>query len=303
MMMKPYILVLFALCYFQSFGQTGKISIRIKEQIPIDSIQAKIIVSRNDSVVREVIYKDDCCYTILDSLPVGVYKLAIQKTHYIDMSYENITILENDKLSIYCSLERTPSAQFKDISRDSSMYSYGSEDLAFSFQSFNNDLFNTDNTVRNVYSFGIKTIFLEYPHKRVGFGVTVGTTISSCLLKKNQVYNFTEPVEKEKYFYWKASLGPTMRLFITKPPNEYGIFIDFSAFYNLPIRFRYLAIDGKTRTTQKSIHQFTDFSGFMRVGINHWLSFTAEYRLSNFLKSNYPEMPKIQLGIDLLIEN
>lgn len=301
--MKTYILVLFALFYFQSFGQTGTISIRIGEEIPIDSIDAKIILSRNDSVVREVIYKDDCCYTLLDSLPVGVYKLAIQKTHYIDMSYENITILENDKLSIYCSIERTTSAQLKDISRDSSMYSYGSEDLAFSFQSFNNNLFNTDDIVQSVYSFGIKSTFLEYPYKRVGFGVTVGSTISSCLLKKNQVYNFTEPVEKEKYFYWKASLGPTMRLFITKPPNKYGVFIDLSAFYNLPIRFRYVALDGNTKILDKSIHQFTDFSAFMRLGINDRLSFTAEYRLSNFLKSNYPEMPKIQLGIDLLIEN
>lgn len=300
--MKPYILVLFALCYFQSFGQTGKISIRIAEQIPIDSIQAKIIVSRNDSVVREVIYKDDCCYTPIDSLPVGVYKLAIRKTHYIDMSYENITVLENDMLSLYCYLQRTPSARLKDISRDSTMYSFGSEDLAFSFQFFNNNLFNTGDIVQSVYSFGIKSTFLEYPYQRVGFGVTVGSTISSCLLKKKQVYNFIEPVDKEKYFYWKASLGPTMRLFITKPPNEYGIFIDFSALYNLPIRFRYMAIDGNTKTTERSIHQFTDFSGFMRVGINHWLSFTAEYRLSNFLKSNFPEMPKIQLGIDLLIE-
>ena len=117
------------------------------------------------------------------------------------------------------------------------------------------------------------------------------------------MYNFTEPVEKEKYFYWKASLGPTMRLFITKPPNKYGLFIDLSAFYNLPIRFRYVAVDGNTTITDKSIHQFTDFSGFMRIGINNWLSFTGEYRLSNFLKSNYPEMPRLQLGIDFMFQD
>ena len=119
------------------------------------------------------------------------------------------------------------------------------------------------------------------------WGVNLGTSFSHNILEKNSVNIIATPIKKERYFYWKAILAPTLRFFINKPANKYGAYLDLSLCYNLPVIFRYVGINNNTRISQKYIHQYKDFSVLARTGINQGVAITTEYRIFDYLKNQY----------------
>ncbi|MFZ9847381.1 MAG: hypothetical protein ACO3EE_04450 [Flavobacteriales bacterium] len=79
-------------------------------------------------------------------------------------------------------------------------------------------------------------------------------------------------------------------------------FIDLGAAYQLPFAGNYSYKNEDQKTIISNLHQYTDFSAFTRIGYKN-LAFYAKYRLLDYLKAGYPELPKLQVGVSILLEN
>ena len=82
--------------------------------------------------------------------------------------------------------------------------------------------------------------------------------------------------------------------------TKFGPFIDFGAQYNFPVMFRHTMKSKKEKHINTGFHLYNDFSAFVRFG-KVPISFYAEYSLSKFLKSPYPEIPYFRLGLSIVI--
>lgn len=78
-------------------------------------------------------------------------------------------------------------------------------------------------------------------------------------------------------------------------------FIDLGAGYYLPLLFNHTAVyKGSKKFIDRNIHNFNDFRTFVNIGFAP-VSIYAEYRLSDFVRGNNPQLPKLHTGIRLLI--
>lgn len=144
-------------------------------------------------------------------------------------------------------------------------------------------------------------------HFAIGF---MGTTDFSLATIKKDTNLYTTPGNKnERFIYWTFGYSVFIRLSAANMQHVYSYleldgppkpFIDIGATYNLPLRFRYTAAKGTTREQARFIHNYLDFAAFARIGIGP-VAFTGTYRLTNFVKDNWPEMPRLQLGLSFVV--
>lgn len=118
---------------------------------------------------------------------------------------------------------------------------------------------------------------------------TFGENISSTL----------QPNIKEKYFSFSGSVFLYNRFILSKIKNtkKRGFFLDLGAGYRLPYVYNYFYFtDKNTRTSIRKIHKFNDFELFSRLGYAN-IAIFATYQLTDALKSNYYQTPKLTIGL------
>jgi hypothetical protein len=105
----------------------------------------------------------------------------------------------------------------------------------------------------------------------------------------------------EHYAFW--SFDPTvlfrLGLYNMETEEDAGPFLDLGASYNFPIIFRHTTFDGTSRTMDRGIHQFKDLRAVVRLGYGP-VSLQGEYRLTDFILGDYPEMPKLRIGLAIM---
>lgn len=73
-------------------------------------------------------------------------------------------------------------------------------------------------------------------------------------------------------------------------------FFNVGVRYHLPMVARYVQVSDESKTKFKGIHNFTDVRLFARIGFIQGFVF-AEYRPITFLKTVYPDIPKLNVGV------
>lgn len=79
-------------------------------------------------------------------------------------------------------------------------------------------------------------------------------------------------------------------------------FLNVGIRYHLPLVARYVQVNDQNKTKFKGIHNFNDVRFFARIGFLQGFVF-AEYRPVTFLKADYPDIPKLNLGICFQLPN
>jgi len=139
------------------------------------------------------------------------------------------------------------------------------------------------------------------PNKWLGFGGVIGYYTNYTDFYKDETFTLFEK-KRERYFTFGLTTGAIIRLSgITHKTNDisYGPSLDFGVLYNLPFVHRHVYVSGNSKIVNRRIHNYTDFSGIIRIGFLP-VTLLMEYRINNFIKSPLPQEPRFKLGLSLI---
>ena len=237
-----------------------------------------------------------------DTIPVGTYTVKYYINHSKDIT-QTINGFEVKPFKITSLILDIPRAYYYDdkMSNDTSISVTYKDVISLHLLTGNN--FVNRNAVFNGYNeFGFKIGVLTTTGKYISFGQQFGSSMNYTYFNRNNSLVPYLEKDSEKYYYWNINYLVFTRLttFNNKTWNTKGIFLDGGISYNFPLMFRYVVTEGNTKVVTSRIHRYNDFSGVIRLGYKP-ISIMFEYRLTNFLDEEYPEQPKIKLGISLML--
>jgi hypothetical protein len=242
------------------------------------------------------LFKDEQAEIIFDSIKPGSYTLSlwIEPDYY---SKKNIIIVRDSILSFYTTIEKPYYSKIYD-----SLRSEIPEASFFMNIGPLNIKNNVDPRLNNSYTVGTSQHFLFPLANHFSFLTNVGSSITYEDFKNSQTLNPAFIKKRERMLAWNFIMGIGNRISFNnaRVNATKGVIIDYGANYNFPLLFNHSIINGPNRIVNKRIHQFTDFSTFVRIGYFP-VTIIAEYRLSDYVISGYPEMPKLKFGIEILI--
>jgi hypothetical protein len=112
---------------------------------------------------------------------------------------------------------------------------------------------------------------------------------------------FENELNRARYSWFKWGLGLTNTFMISgvKTEDERDDFIlNFGATWNIPIMFRYTEVNGSTKQFKRGIHKWNELQAEARLTYGA-VGFGATYRLTEYLKGDYPEMPRLMVSFTI----
>jgi len=304
---RVFVLMLFLVSYQRVYSQYGNIRIDIMQVDNIDSIPFE---ARLYSIDSSLIYKCnvyDIGAVSIDSIKPGNYYLDINRAglrgltiHQIIVKQDSVTDIGVDFSSIMHRYRLLPKEGKLQVDVAS-----GVPNFAFTFQTYQSGFSSQKEIMNNIYDVGIKFTPLYHPSKHYGIGANIGSNIGFCKLQRDKLKLFTDTFDVEKYFYWKIFAGLNNRFVFVQPKARKifrPCFLDLGIGYNLPIVYRYVAVNSDSKRVKGFISNLNDFSVTARLGFG-FLSFTSSYRITDDLKKAYYNVPRLMFGIDLIIPN
>lgn len=274
----------------------------------VDSIpfEARLFSFDNSLIYKCNMYNESIIF--IDSIKQGdyfmeIYRLGVKglTIHQITVKADSVTNLGVDLSGIKHEFKIIPNRKrTRNIDASSDAPSF-----AFSLQTYQPGMSSQKEIVNSIYALGIRVTPLYHPSKYYGIGAHLGSNIGFCSLQKDKVNMFKDTFDLERYFYWKVSIALNNRFVFVQPKEGSDLrpcFLDLSIGYNLPITYRYTGAKKESKSVSRYITNFNDFSAMARLGFG-FLSFTAEYRLTNDFKSKFPNVPPLMLGLDFIIPN
>jgi hypothetical protein len=109
-------------------------------------------------------------------------------------------------------------------------------------------------------------------------------------------------LEKQRYVEVGTGLKTFIHYDFRKVKNvRRNIFCDLGFGYYLPYSFDYKGFETKDGYSGiQGIRKYNDFRTFLRFGYRHY-ALVASYRFTDIMKNNFPEPPKLVIGIELLL--
>lgn len=142
------------------------------------------------------------------------------------------------------------------------------------------------------------------PGKNVSLGMLMGGQADWAQFKSDtSLFPGMEEHDKERYFNLSANIGVISRLsfFDFREFYKLGMVVDVGAHYQFPLAFRHVYVDGDTKTRTNKLHRFNDVRAFVRIGYLP-ATLTLNYRVFDYVKPGYPQLPKWTLGLEFVIE-
>ncbi|HLP55611.1 MAG TPA: hypothetical protein VK151_11305 [Fluviicola sp.] len=312
--MRILLLFSFFILASNGFSQTGKLTVSVSNSnyyvsSEEDTTYFTLYISNQTTSIRKTILVEwENGEITIDSLVPNEYLLRINNT-------------EPDSMQVYqCRFSILPLMETTlNIVLGSNEYHYDIEEETqetivrervesqFELGYFNNKWTETNPDLTS--SLAINSSFSYWSSFSKHFGVLFGggIGIGHSSFSKDTVY-FNAPQFDKRYEYFNyVYLNPEIKLRFTLKNQQHndfmqkGLIIDIGARYNLPIVFKHIGrFAGNTKIVESSLHQFTDCRAFVSVGRAPVMVF-AEYRLSDFILGNYPELPKFNTGIRFLL--
>ena len=299
---KFIFLLFLSLCSLNTYSQQGKIRLNLNDNYFNDTIPLDIrLYRKNDELIyRAKINNESTVY--IDSLKPDNYILKVYIRGKQGLTYHNVKVIADSLTILECPLSSL-NPELISIEEEYSKKREGPEaELSFFCQTFQPQLSPKKEFVESAYVFGMRVSPIYYPSKQYGIGSHIGTSFGFNNLKKGEFSLFPYSFKHERYYSWKFFVAFNNR-FVFKQPSEKNHqpwFLDISLGYNFPLIYRYVAIEGSSKQMIRSISNYKDFSAMARLAFG-FISFNAEYRLTNSLKTIFPEVPHLILGIDFII--
>lgn len=274
-------------------------------------------INDNDSCFSIYVLKDiDTVYSedfnvdtniSLDSLVDGLYKIVIYSNKRQDSPYltKYVSLLPNKIAFVHLNL--STEEQYTDYDPKSrNEKTHERAEAQFTLGYFDNRWIEKHPRIQNNYSLGVTLYYWGPFTKHFGFLGGVGVGVSQHYFSKD---TSTTPVvpkaNYERYTNIKLNLEAKFRI-STGNQQTYGphfgqhFVIDIGAGYYFPIMFRHVSnYNDNTKVINMFIHQYTDVRAFINIGY-YPVTVFAEYRLSDFLLGNYPELPLYNVGLRFL---
>lgn len=303
-----FVWILFIVSFKRSYSQYGNIRLDVMQVEFVDSIpfEARLYSADNSLIYKCNMYDESIIF--IDSIKQGDYFMEIFRlgvkgltVHHINVRADYVTNVGVDLSSIRQEYKVIRNNKIKTRADTSSDV----PNFAFSLQTYQPGMSSQKEIVNNIYALGFRVTPLYHSSKYYGIGAHIGSNIGFCSLQKNKVNMFKDTFDLERYFYWKVSVALNNRFVFVQPKEGNDLrpcFLDLSIGYNLPITYRYTGAKKESKSVSRYITNFHDFSAMARLGFG-FLSFTAEYRLTNDFKSKFPNVPPFMLGLDFIIPN
>jgi len=284
-----FITLIASLLTIKTYSQTGKLGITVSDDIEEGTIQLLL-----NNVLIDEYQLDSSEEEFMKTLNVGSYELTLITEDSVKQSLSNVQIKESLTTIVYFYPSYISYYDPNDTNITSRFISYAH------FLTGNNFINNNDN-FNSYYDFGFKKGSLNVLTKNISIGGQIGSSMNYTYFNKSHSLSPLTEFDSEKYYYWNLNFTLLTRLtsFDYKRYGTYGPYLDLGITYNFPLLFRHVITEDNTKTSTKRIHNYKDFSAITRLGHSAF-ALTFEYRLTNFLKEDYPEQPKIKLGLSIL---
>lgn len=245
-----------------------------------------------------VFYFENAEYSIQLDLPEGKYSLKAEGRGYYSTEIKDIEV------RMCCLSQVLVVLNYEDKLCDtypSRVYEPTLMRFYFDYDFNHPSLGNNDGAFKNGYQVGMSNHNLFGISKRWDMG-----TINSFDWGWQQIDSLVAPAfEKEldraRYSWFKWGLGLTNTFMISgvKTEDDRDDFIlNFGATWNMPIMFRYTEVNGSTKQFKRGIHKWNEFQAEARLTYGA-VGFGATYRLTEYLKGDYPEMQRLMLSLTL----
>lgn len=116
----------------------------------------------------------------------------------------------------------------------------------------------------------------------------------------------TTPIKHEYYSHFNYSIGGGARFYLSKYKNlKSRLFLELGANYNIPFWFRHISMNNSLefKLSEKWLHKFNDFRAYAAFGLSNSFALTAEYRIFDYIKYDRIQVPKLQLGFKILLND
>jgi hypothetical protein len=268
---------------------TSKITVNSHNELSENNIFSCELYFR-DSLVQKREFNGNIDF--VDLLP-GIYNFIVFENNTKVISVHNIEAVAD---SITVVFFQNPS--FSLISVEDTL-DEGDVFLVLGFQ-YGLPGTSVNNFILNSYEYSFGFAFYASSKRFYNVGFYSGLGYNYAPFEKDTSMYLPTSGKKEFYSYLSYQFGFLNRFsfFDTEKKNR-GLTADLGLLYNLPIFFRHIYHEeADQQLISRKIHKFNDFRAMASVGYAP-LCIRVEYRLTNFVKKDFPELPKLTIGLML----
>ncbi len=293
-MKRIILLVLVTMSSLNAFCQTGKLELYLAASDYCD-IYGEYILYSEDSLVNKGCYFGEGLFEI-DSLNPGAYNVEFYYNDTLLFKRYNL-IAKQDTISQYTIGIDTPYFKSKNDSIP---------DLEFYTSIlYGPNIINKNPYVMGSFSYnlGVNFKITEY-WRHFSFWFIYGAEYVYTAFNNDTTMYPPSSVKHERYSNFNLNLGFYNRLsFFEKYNNSISESwaFDLGVSYNFPFIFRHMYNVDDRKFVTRRLHQFSNFSVFSRFSYRS-VAITGEYRLFDYVKSDFPEVPKLRFGISFIIK-
>lgn len=272
---------------------------KISGQIHNNTKEADYLVEINGKNIgyQDQLYKDNYNEFTFYDVPNGQYTISIYPEGYY--YYDTTFTINNQDLNFDVYLIENPDTfelYQNDYFYDPVNFTFGFDFLSYSAGG-DKDLFKPGFSVDYA-------IELRFPlSRKMQLGIRWDFIKLSWMNMKDDSVSLSATFDKQRYFEVSTALAVYLRYSFSKEVsyNNRGAFCDLGFGYTLPYLFEYRNYqENDTYTAMQHIRKFNEIGGFMRIGYD-LIALKAAYRITDIMKDDLPEPPKMTLGIQLMI--
>ena len=283
-----------------SFGQyaTGRLYITLYRQNYSYDDSIRYSLNQDGSVIREGSLSG-YDYLRIDSVPEGTYTVNIYVHDTLNVQYPGIVIRRGETTSIDA---LTTNQEFQESKFDT-VQEYMNETDIFGMYGPGKLPPDTSSLFKDTWKLGITEGIFWDVSRYYAPGFTLGTNAAWTRFDKNS--GLDSVIHKhERYFALNLSAAFMNRFtfYDARTIDNMGVTLDLGLEYNYPLLFRHVEVDGNQKLIERKIHQFNDLSVVARLGYPP-VMFTVEYRVLDYLKGPFPQVPPLRIGLTFVIPN
>lgn len=274
----------------------------------------------NNGEFRYSVYKEDTLKSITTLpamrefekkhlLPCGNYRIEVYKNDSLYTEFNPVTLECGYKLTYTIDLVKKSSYQinensypdvFEYVSPVNPNYDYFYPYIHFGYGT--RTLETNDYSLKHLFKFAAGG-FMNYPiTKRIAFGINPECNFQYAVPRRDTSFrgNANYLYERITYLNFKYGIYFRFSTFNMRQEHKGGIFLDAGANYYFPIFFRHAGIYDNHKDITRFIHRYNDVSLMGRIGTD-LISAEVNYRLFNFVKGGFEQMPRLTFGINIRV--
>lgn len=295
--------------YNNQFHEGNSGFIQFNQESDMDYVFNIYSLDLKDSLIFEIT-SDEFYYTIsnLIGFPVGNYRVEILDKYKINTIFRSDIFIKNNYL-----IQIRPDESLSNVVYNNSQVksdTYLNNDLNYYKNKLfygNNNIYQNDSIEVNQFSWSSywgNERFLDVVNN-ISLNYNVGGGYSFSLIHPvKSPYTF-EKTKLNNYSYLYGSIDFGLRLYFSKHKkvNQNRRFLEIGANYNLPVVFRNVQRFERTKISYNRLTNFKDLSVYSIIGITNGIGLSIDYRLFDTVKNNFPQLPKIQVGFTIQVDN